>query len=59
MPLVVVRLLSQLHADKAKKGGLPSHGERINELANEMLRLLNEQRDMHPNYEASHFSETY
>lgn len=54
-----VRLMSQLHADKAQKGGLPTHGERINELANEMLRLLNEQRDMHPNYETSRFSETY
>ena len=54
-----VRLLSQLHAHKAQKAGLPTHGERINELADEMLRLLTEQRDMHPNYETSHFSETY
>ncbi len=54
-----VRLVSRIHADKAKAAGLPSHGDRINELANEMLRLLMEQRDMAPNYTEDNFSETY
>ena len=54
-----VRLISQLHADKAKILGVPSHGERINELANEMLALLMQQRDMAPNFKEATFSETY
>ncbi len=54
-----VRMVSQLHADKAKILGVPSHGERINELANEMLALLMQQRDMAPNFKEATFSETY
>lgn len=54
-----VRLISQLHADKAKTLGVPSHGDRINELANEMLTLLLQQRDMAANFEEATFSETY
>ena len=54
-----VRLISQLHADRAKILGVPSHGDRINELANEMLALLLQQRDMAPNFEEATFSETY
>lgn len=54
-----VRLISQLHADKAKFLGIPSHGDRINELADEMLSLLMQQRDMAPNFKEATFSETF
>lgn len=54
-----VRMVSQLHADRAKILGVPSHGERINELANEMLALLMQQRDMAPNFKEATFSEAY
>jgi hypothetical protein len=54
-----VRMLSQMHADKAKACNIPTHGQRINELADEMLRLLMEQHDTVHNFKEACFSETY